>query len=212
MSHLEWGVLNCYANFWGNSKFWNRNSNLLIFQQRNSKEKFQPESLESKTKLEFHFWWGSQKLEPKNGIPNQALKANHLFSSQQFLVDHLHSTDICNRMHRQQFLRVIGQGYWMFLDKALLLLAQWDSQSGLKCNPVWLMYQHLVLTHHWILQHKDLLNNNNNKPIPMLDPCKYVHEEIKQLVYQDQLFHREQIISVRKFPSLLLSNVHDVVP
>jgi hypothetical protein len=42
-----------------------------------------------------------------------------------------------------------------------------------------------------LIQHKDLLNNNNNKPMPMLDPCKNVHVEIQQLVYQDQLFHRE---------------------
>jgi hypothetical protein len=54
-----------------NSKFWNRNSDLSIFQQRNSK-KFQPESPESKTESEFRFQWGSQKLELKIGIPNQA--------------------------------------------------------------------------------------------------------------------------------------------
>ncbi len=55
--------------FW-NSEFWNRNSDFLIFQQRNSK-KIQPESLESKTKSEFCFQWGFQKLERKIGIPNQ---------------------------------------------------------------------------------------------------------------------------------------------
>ncbi len=56
--------------FW-NSKSRNQNSNILIFQQRNSK-KIRPESLESKTELEFRFRWGSQKSEPKIGIPNQA--------------------------------------------------------------------------------------------------------------------------------------------
>jgi hypothetical protein len=37
------------------------------------------------------------------------LMANHLFSSQQFLVDHLHSKAVHNKMHRQQSLHVIGQ-------------------------------------------------------------------------------------------------------
>ncbi len=55
------------------------------------------------------------------------LMANHLFSSQQFLVDHLRSKGFHNKMHRQQFLHVIGQGCRMSLDKALLFLAQWDS-------------------------------------------------------------------------------------
>jgi hypothetical protein len=40
----------------------------------------------------------------------EILTANHLFSSQQFLVYHLHSKGIHNKMHRQQFLHVIGQG------------------------------------------------------------------------------------------------------
>ncbi len=52
------------------------------------------------------------------------LMANHLFSSQQFLVYHLHSKGIHNKMHRQQFLHVIGQGCSMSLDKALLLLVK----------------------------------------------------------------------------------------
>ncbi len=34
---------------------------------------FRPESSESGTNPEFRFQWGSQKLEPKIGIPNQAL-------------------------------------------------------------------------------------------------------------------------------------------
>jgi hypothetical protein len=38
------------------------------------------------------------------------LMANLLFSSQQFLVDHLHSKGVHNKMHRQRFLHVIGQG------------------------------------------------------------------------------------------------------
>ncbi len=36
------------------------------------------------------------------------LTANHLFSSQQFLVDHLHSKGVHNKMHRQQPLQAIG--------------------------------------------------------------------------------------------------------
>jgi hypothetical protein len=45
-------------------------SNFLIFQQRNSKKK-RLESSESKMESDFRFGWGSQKLEPKIGIPNQ---------------------------------------------------------------------------------------------------------------------------------------------
>jgi hypothetical protein len=55
--------------FW-NSEFWNQNSDLLSFQQRNSKNNFRLESPESKTELEFCFQWGSQKLEPMLGISN----------------------------------------------------------------------------------------------------------------------------------------------
>ncbi len=120
----------------------------------------------------------------------QTLAANHLFSYQQFLVDHLHSKGIHNKMHRQRFLHVIGQGCWMSLDKALLLLIQWDSWSSLKCNSMWLIHQLLVVIRHWILPHKDLLNNKKNNLMKMLDPCKNVHVEIQQLVYLDQLFHR----------------------
>ncbi len=108
----------------------------------------------------------------------RTLAVNHQFSSQQFLVDHLHSKGIHNKMHRQQFLHVIGQGYWMSLDKASLLLAQWDSKSSLKCNSIQLIHQHLVIICHWILPQEDLLNNNENKPMPMLDPYKNVHIEI----------------------------------
>ncbi len=76
------------------------------------------------------------------------LTANHLFSSQQFLVDHLNSKGIHNKMHRQQFLQVITQGCWMSLDKTLFLIAQWHSQSSMKCNSIWLIHQHLVVIHH----------------------------------------------------------------
>jgi hypothetical protein len=82
-------------------------------------------------------------------------------------------------MHMQQSWHVIGQGCWMSLGKALLLLVQWDSQSSLKCNSIWLMYQHLAVIHHWILPHKDCLHNNKNKSMPMLDPCKNVHVKIQ---------------------------------
>jgi hypothetical protein len=49
--------------------FANWNSDLMTFQQRNSK-KIQPEYPESETELEFCFQWGLQKLEPKIRIPN----------------------------------------------------------------------------------------------------------------------------------------------
>ena len=35
----------------------------------------------------------------------ETLTANHLFSSQQFLVDHLHSKGVHNKMHRQWFVK-----------------------------------------------------------------------------------------------------------
>ncbi len=38
------------------------------------------------------------------------LMANQLFSSQQFLLDQLHSKGVHNKMHRQQFLHVLGHG------------------------------------------------------------------------------------------------------
>jgi hypothetical protein len=38
------------------------------------------------------------------------LMANDRFSSQQLLVDHLHSKSVHNKMHKQQSLHVIGQG------------------------------------------------------------------------------------------------------
>ena len=56
----------------GIPNFANRNSNLMSFQQRNYKKKSRPEYSESETELEFRFWWGSLKLEPKIGIPNLA--------------------------------------------------------------------------------------------------------------------------------------------
>ncbi len=117
------------------------------------------------------------------------LMANHWFHLNNSF-DHLHSKSNHNKMHRQQFLHVIGQSCWMSLDRASLLLIQWDPQSSLKCNSIWLIHQPLVVIRHWIWPHKDLLNNNKNKPMPMLDPCKNVHVEIQQLVYQDQ-FHIE---------------------
>ncbi len=47
------------------------------------------------------------------------LMANHLLSSQQFLVYHLHSKGIHNKIHRQRFLHVIGQGCWMSLWQSI---------------------------------------------------------------------------------------------
>ncbi len=52
----------------------NRNSNFLTLQTSEFQKKEGPESLESNTELEFRLRWGSQKSEPKIGIPNQALK------------------------------------------------------------------------------------------------------------------------------------------
>jgi hypothetical protein len=42
----------------------------LNFSTAEFKKKIRPESLESKTESEFRFRWGSQKSEPKIGIPN----------------------------------------------------------------------------------------------------------------------------------------------
>ncbi len=44
----------------------------LNFSTAEIEKNIQPESLESKMELEFRFRWGSQKLEPKIGIPNLA--------------------------------------------------------------------------------------------------------------------------------------------
>ncbi len=49
------------------SEFWFSDSPDIRIQK-----KIQPESLESKTESEFCLQWGSQKLEPKIGIPNLA--------------------------------------------------------------------------------------------------------------------------------------------
>ncbi len=55
----------------------NRNSNFLTLQTLEFQKKIRPESLESNTELEFCLQWGSQKLEPKIGTPNQVSdKAN----------------------------------------------------------------------------------------------------------------------------------------
>jgi hypothetical protein len=69
-SGTKWDVLSSYVKEFWNSEFQNRNSDLMTFQQRNSK-KFWPEYPESETESEFCFRWGSQKSEPKIGIPNQ---------------------------------------------------------------------------------------------------------------------------------------------
>ncbi len=56
----------------------NRNSNFLTLQTSEFQKKIQLESLESKTELEFCLWWGSQKSEPKIGVPNQVEKLRGL--------------------------------------------------------------------------------------------------------------------------------------
>ena len=43
-----------------------------LSRHRNFKKQIWPESLESKMESEFRLRWGSQELEPKIGIPNQA--------------------------------------------------------------------------------------------------------------------------------------------
>jgi hypothetical protein len=63
--------LNSYVYFFLNSKFWNRNSNFLIFQQQNSK-KNPPEIFGIKNGIGIPLPKGSQKSELKIGIPNQA--------------------------------------------------------------------------------------------------------------------------------------------
>jgi hypothetical protein len=56
----------------GIPNFANRNSSFLTFQKLEFQKKIRPEFPESEMKLESHFQWGSQKLEAKIGIPNQA--------------------------------------------------------------------------------------------------------------------------------------------
>ncbi len=56
-----------------NSEFWNRNSDFLIFQQRNLRTIFRPESLESKTELEFYFRWGLRNGNQKSEFPTKLL-------------------------------------------------------------------------------------------------------------------------------------------
>jgi hypothetical protein len=58
----------------GIPNFANRNSDFLSFQTLEFQKK-RPESPESKTELELCFRWGSQKLEQKIGITNQAGEA-----------------------------------------------------------------------------------------------------------------------------------------
>jgi hypothetical protein len=49
----------------------NQNSNFLTLQTSEYQKKIQPESLESNMESESRLQWGSQKSEPKIGIPNQ---------------------------------------------------------------------------------------------------------------------------------------------
>ncbi len=53
----------------------------MSFQQQNSQKKIRTEYLESETESEFHYQWGSQKSEPKIGIPNLAPSAPVMFSN-----------------------------------------------------------------------------------------------------------------------------------
>ncbi len=58
----------------------NQNSDFLTLLTSEFQKKIRPESSESKTELELRLQWGSQKSEPKIGIPNQEYKTVHLTS------------------------------------------------------------------------------------------------------------------------------------
>ncbi len=68
----EMGCIEFLRLFFRNSKFWNQNSDFLIFQQRNPK--INPAGIfgiKNGITPEFCFQWGSQKLEPKIRIPSE---------------------------------------------------------------------------------------------------------------------------------------------
>jgi hypothetical protein len=52
--------------------------------------------------------WQNQRIKIAR-IALETLRANHLFSSQQVLVDHLYSKGVHNKMHKQQVWHVIDQ-------------------------------------------------------------------------------------------------------
>jgi hypothetical protein len=58
----------------------NRNSDFLTLQTLELQKKIRPESSESKTEWEFRLQWGSQKSEPKIGIPIQVVMGESLFT------------------------------------------------------------------------------------------------------------------------------------
>ncbi len=67
---MKWDVLSSYLK--QNLEYQILESEFQFdgFSTAELKKKFQPEYPESKTELEFRFRWGSQKSEPKIGIPN----------------------------------------------------------------------------------------------------------------------------------------------
>jgi hypothetical protein len=71
-SGTKCGVLSSYVNFFLEFQILESKFRFVNFSTAEFKNKFQPESLESKMESEFRFRWGSQKSEPKIGIPNQA--------------------------------------------------------------------------------------------------------------------------------------------
>ncbi len=89
-------------------EFWILKIGIPIFwlsRHRNFKNKFQPESPESKSELEFCFWWGSQKLEPKIKTPNQDV-TDHLETRNSILG----GTCFRQWVHREQFDLHLGCG------------------------------------------------------------------------------------------------------
>ncbi len=68
----------------------------LDFSKAEFIKKIWPESLESKTESEFRFQWGSQKSEPKIGIPNQDWKKNSCRLSSWCMPISQHGASNCN--------------------------------------------------------------------------------------------------------------------
>jgi hypothetical protein len=64
--------------FFRSSEFRNRNSDFSIFDSGIRLKIFRLESSESEKDPEFRFRWGSQKSEPKIGIPNLAMRLHYV--------------------------------------------------------------------------------------------------------------------------------------
>ncbi len=120
----------------------NRNSNFLTLQTLKFQKKIQPESLELKTELEFCLRWGSQKLEPKIGIPNQA---SGLFS-----LTHLWTQPVIFLLRYQTFVVTFEkpavnfflwvQLVFLFLRRSLYGTTSFYKFSGTKWLAGWIGY------------------------------------------------------------------------